>query len=161
MYEQFWSKSSSIAANATTLPNALIKPEHLSDLVQLGRTSSTHSAVLSDHGLYAPVIYSIISHDCAFYLPAAKLGSNELKKQRPKGWRFPGPFCMFHERCTHDTYWNYAEEIQTCAGNFLRNDSRWYESRRAPERAREREREMLSEPGFRLNRASDAGCPCC
>lgn len=65
------------------------------------------------------IIYSIISHDCAFYMPAAKLGRNQPKVKANR-LKVAAAFCMFHERCTHDTYWNYTVKIQTYVGIFFK-----------------------------------------
>lgn len=50
----------------------------------------------------------------------AKVKASRLKVSRA--------FCMFHEHCTRDTYWNHAVEIQAYVENLFRNDSRQFRS---------------------------------
>lgn len=115
------SNSYNTAANAATLPDALIRLSIWSDLTDQQRWIRTQPHVAWPHWqrplsctIWSQrcITYSIISHDCAFYLPAAKLGTSQqkLKANRMKVSR---TFCMFHELCTHCTYWNYSVEIQT------------------------------------------------
>lgn len=119
-FKAFWPNPSSTAAEASTLPEALIKlssdqirPTNKDaselEITQLGCISSTHSAVLSDHSLTLCNIFYNITWLCILFAR----GGTWQKATESRGQKVEGSQGLLHVSWTLHSW----RLLKLCGGN--------------------------------------------